>query len=47
MPVNEPDDVVVAGRELHGSNGARAFEPGKSGFHRGTMTELEETEKTW
>ena len=30
MPVNEPDDLMVALREPHGSNRGGAFEAGKA-----------------
>ena len=46
MPVNEPDDLTVPLRELHGSNRGSAFEAGKTGYHLATLTETEKTEKT-
>jgi hypothetical protein len=46
VPVNEPDDLTVPLRELHGSNRGSAFEAGKTGCHRATLTETEETKKT-
>ena len=46
MPVNEPDDVTVPFRELHGNNRGSAFEAGKAGYHFATLPETEETEKT-
>jgi hypothetical protein len=46
MPVNEPDDSVVAFREPHGSDCGSAFEAGKAGYHPATLPELQETKKT-
>jgi hypothetical protein len=38
MPVNEPDDVTVAFRELYGGNGGRTFEARKAGLHPSTVS---------
>lgn len=46
MPVNEPDDLVVTLHGLHGSDRGSAFEAGKAGCHRATLTETEESKKT-
>ena len=46
MPVNQPDDLVVAFHELHGSNRGSAIETGKAdGLHRSTLQETEQTVK--
>jgi hypothetical protein len=46
MPVDEPDDLLVALREPHGDNRGSAFEAGKAGCHRATLPEMRETTKT-
>jgi len=43
MLMNEPDDVIVGFREMHGSDRKRAFETGNAdGFHLATLLEYEQ-----
>ena len=46
MPVNEPDEVAVARRQLDGRNRGNAFEAGQSFFHPATMTRMKEIRET-
>jgi hypothetical protein len=45
MPVNEPDDLVVTLRELHGSDRGSAFETGKAGCHRAILLDTKQAGK--
>ena len=47
MPVDEPDDVAVAFRELYRGNFGSAVEAGKAYFlHSATMTEIQTMRET-
>src|SRR5882724_2053070 len=43
VPVNEPDNLSIAGRQLYRTDGGGAFEAGNAGrFHRFTIRETEQ-----
>lgn len=44
MPVNEPDDAVVALSKLHAGNCGGAFEAGKTEIHRSTLSDAKQKE---
>jgi hypothetical protein len=46
MPVDEPDEVAVAFRQLDGRNRGNTFEAGQSFFHPATMRGIEEMGQT-
>jgi hypothetical protein len=46
MPVDEPDEVSVAFRQLDGSNRGNAFEARQSFFHPAIVAAIEEMRET-